>query len=65
MTKGDVIAELRKAVEAAGSKAKWAEKAGVSQQYVGDVLSGRRDPGEGILKALWLERVVTYRRKKR
>ena len=39
--------------------------AGVSQQYVNDVLKGRREPGESILKALGLERVVSYRRKNR
>jgi transcriptional regulator with XRE-family HTH domain len=34
---------------------------GVSQQYVSDVLTGRREPAGKILEYLKLERVVFYR----
>jgi len=46
----------------AGSQIAWAKAHGVSGAYVSDVLAGRRDPGEAVLKALGLERVVIYRK---
>lgn len=33
---------------------------GISAQYLGDVLGGRRDPGKGILSPLGLEKVLSY-----
>ena len=42
-----------------------AAKLGVSQQYLSDVLTGRRAPGKSILDALGLEKVISYRRKRR
>lgn len=65
MTLSDVLTLLAGECEKAGSRAAWAKQHDLSPSYVGDVLKGRRDPGEGILKALGLERAVTYRRKKR
>lgn len=44
----------------AGSQKAWAKEAGVSVQYVCDVLHGRREPGDAICSALGLRRVVTY-----
>lgn len=44
----------------AGNQKAWAEKNGVSPQYVCDVLMGRREPGESILNALGLRRLVFY-----
>lgn len=38
---------------------------GVSAQYLGDVLAGRRDPGKAILNAMGLEKIVDYRQKQR
>lgn len=58
----DPIAELSRAVKAAGSQRKWAAEHGLSAPYVSDVLAGRRDPGAAVLSALGLERVVSYRR---
>ena len=43
-----------------GSQKAWAYKHGISEQYVSDVINGRRDPGETILHALGLECVVSY-----
>lgn len=34
----------------------------VSPQYVSDVLAGRREPGQKLLKALGYRRVVIYER---
>ncbi len=57
-----MLALLRRRCDDAGGQASWAAANGVSPQYVNDVLHGRREPGEGILRPLGLERVVTYRR---
>ena len=61
MTLSDVLALLAGECEKAGSKAAWAKLHGLSASYVGDVLKARREPGGGILNALGLERVVSYR----
>ena len=59
----DPIAELRNAVAWAGSQKQWADDHGISYAYVNDVLLGRREPGEKMLDALGLVKVVTYQRK--
>lgn len=64
MDTAQFIEILRKAVAAAGSQSAWAERAGITAQYVGDVLRGKRQPGASICEALGFERVVLYRRKK-
>ena len=38
-----------------------AGKLGVSESFLSDVLNGRREPTDAILKPLGLERVVIYR----
>lgn len=48
----------------AGGQKAWAEKNGMSAAHVNDVLWSRKDPGEKILNALGLVKVVTYVRKK-
>lgn len=55
-----VYAELRSACAAAGGQAAWAKKAGISPQYVSDVVNGRKDPGPGMLAALGLRKRVIY-----
>lgn len=47
---------LRAGVAEAGSARAWAERAGVTRQYLSDVLLGRRSPGDGILRGLGLQR---------
>ena len=59
----NVLALLRRRCDEAGGQAAWANANGVSAAYVCDVLHGRREPGDGILRPLGLEKVVTYRRK--
>lgn len=39
-------------------------KAGVSLQFLNDVLRGRREPSGALLEWLGFERVVTYRKKR-
>lgn len=63
LTQEDVITRLRAAIDDAGSQASFAEKHGISLQYVNDVVRGRREPGQKILDALGIERVVVYREK--
>lgn len=60
LSREDVVARLRRACAAAGSAKNWAQNAVVSPQYVSDVISGRREPGESIAAALELERVVRW-----
>lgn len=56
----DPIAELTRAVAAAGSQRAWAARHKVSLGYVNDVLQGRREPGPAILTALGIVREVRY-----
>ncbi len=63
MTMDHVLALLRRRCDEAGGQAAWASANGVSAAYVCDVLHKRREPGDGILRPLGLEKVVTYRRK--
>ena len=63
MTVEQVRTLLRKRCAAAGSMTTWAGENGVSIAYVSDILAGRREPGESVLTALGLERVISYRKK--
>jgi DNA-binding transcriptional regulator YdaS (Cro superfamily) len=59
----EMMERLRAAIQVAGSQKAFAKAHGVSQQYISDVLMGRRGAGEKLLDALGLERVVSYREK--
>jgi transcriptional regulator with XRE-family HTH domain len=59
----DVLEVLRRKCEGRTQNAVAAEL-GVSPAYLSDVLNQRKEPGEGILEPLGIERVVTYRRKR-
>lgn len=61
MTKDSLVKMLEKRVKSAGSAYKVAAALDITDSHLSDVLSGRRDPGPSMLKALKLERVVTYR----
>jgi len=56
----DVCTMLQAACRAAGGQKVWADRHGISQSYVSDVLNARREPGESILRALKLRKVVRY-----
>lgn len=62
MTLADVYAQMRSECAAAGGQRAWSNKHGISEQYVSDVMNARHDPGEKILTALGLRRVVTFER---
>lgn len=55
----DPIAVLREMIDKAGSQLSVAAELGVSQSYLSDVLMGRKDPGDKILKPLGLKRKPT------
>lgn len=54
----EAIEALKSAVAAAGSAKAWAAAQGLSPQYVGEVLSGRRQPSDRVLGPLGLQRVT-------
>ena len=49
-------------VTVSGSQKAFAKKVGISEQYLSDILKGRRESGAKVLKYFGLERVVGYRR---
>lgn len=51
---------LQDAVIKAGSQQAFAGKAGISQQYLSDLIKGRRTPGDTVLKALGLRKTIYY-----
>lgn len=46
--------------EDGGQQKGFADRHRISCQYLGDILHGRRDPGEKLLKAMGYKKVVTY-----
>ena len=65
MTKAEVIELLQKQIARAGSQNAYAREIGVSQPYLNDVMNGRREPGPAILRALGLEGVLMFEKKKK
>lgn len=59
----DIVSLLREEVKTCGSQEAFAAKAGVTQQYVGDILRGQRAPGQKILDALGIEKIAYYVRR--
>lgn len=64
MNKDELIAYIQSVIdtEYGGSQAAFAQDKEMSAAYVNDVLRNRREPGQKILDAVGVERVVTYRR---
>lgn len=60
MTRDSVIRKIKQIIEEQGTQKRAAEFLGVSQQYLTDLLHGRRDPGEKILSKLGLQSRVIY-----
>ena len=59
MTSDHVRKILEREAEKIGSQTALAKHIGVSPAYVHDVINGRREPGESILKPLGLEKSPT------
>lgn len=60
MTEQQVVEKLNAACVAAGGQKAFSKTNNISMQYVNDVLRGRRAPGDLILAALKIRRIVTY-----
>lgn len=56
----DVYAAIRQACREAGSQAKWAQKHGLSQSYLSEVLNAKKPPNKVVLRALGLAEVTRY-----
>lgn len=59
-TESEVLAELREAIEDAGSQKAFAAKVGVSLAYVNDMLRGHRAIQGKVLTALGFERRTVF-----
>jgi DNA-binding transcriptional regulator YdaS (Cro superfamily) len=53
-----ILDAIRKRVKSAGSQRAAAESIGISQQYLNDVLRGRKQPGPKFLAFFGYERTV-------
>lgn len=60
LTRDDLRHRLSQAIRDAGSQRAFAERAGVRQSYLSDILHGRRDMGERVLAALDLRRIERF-----
>lgn len=55
-----MAARLRDLVATDGNQKCVADRLGISPQYLGDILSGKRRPGRKVLRALGLVHVDMY-----
>jgi hypothetical protein len=60
MTTEAVRAMLKRACN--GNQAKWAVERDIAPAYVSMVIQGRQEPGDKILRALGLRRLIGYER---
>lgn len=60
MTQDAVIAHVRDQIRRHGSQRAYAAHVGISQQYLCDVLNGRRDISAELAALLGFERLVVY-----
>jgi hypothetical protein len=51
---------LRRAIEKAGTASAWGAEHDISSAFISDILHGRREPGDKLLKALGLVKVSEY-----
>jgi len=64
MTDDKLIDLLRREIAAAGGQSAFARKAGISPQYISEVLRWNKPIGPRLLDALGIEKIITYRRKR-
>lgn len=60
ISQADMRNILRHRCEAAGGQKAWALANGISPQYVGDILTGRRDVAARLAKILGYERTISF-----
>lgn len=51
---------LKYIIEQEGSQKDYAQKVGVSEQYLSDVINGKRRPGKKLLRGMGWERITLY-----
>lgn len=59
-THDTILARLRGCVKVEGSQKAVAKKLGVSQQYLTDVLKGRRDISDTVARKMGYEKVAVF-----
>jgi transcriptional regulator with XRE-family HTH domain len=59
----ELIDYVEQSISIYGTKKEFARVHGISAQYLGDFLQGRRSPGQKLLNAIGMEKVVLYRTK--
>ena len=60
VNKDKAMRMIRTAVRRSGSQKQFAEDAGVSAQYLSDMLKGRREPARAVLEAVGLEKITIF-----
>ena len=65
MTHAQVLSRAQAAVAAHGSQKALAARLGISTSYLSDMLNGRRDLSEALLKVAGVSRKVVWRASKR
>lgn len=63
MNESQFIEHLKDLSKQEGGQNKLAKKLGISSAHLCDILHGRRQPGEKVLTALGLVKVVSYERR--
>lgn len=58
MTDEEAVEKLRDAVKEAGNQSRFAERSGLPQSYISDVLNGHRRPSDKLLMSIGLRRVL-------
>lgn len=56
----DMLHEVKRWIFAAGSQKKAAKALGISEQYMTDVVKGRREVGPTLANALGYDKVIMY-----
>lgn len=64
LSQPDIIEELRLLADSMSSHKALAEKIGISEAYLCDILKGRRNPGVEVCKFLKVEAVLVYKETK-
>lgn len=56
----EFVKSVRASIAEEGSQKAYAERLGISQAYLTDVLKKRRTPGEKFLKAAGYKKIISY-----
>lgn len=53
--------KLRQACRESGGQSAWCQKHGITAPFLSEILRGRRDPTERVVRLIGLERVMMFR----